>query len=203
MRAKDKTLSRHYWFSSLSPFSYSLYPLATFSVKCIHESVYIGSRKTDLCPILCSFLIVINLIIQRFGFCIMSWLELNQAKPSPFWNSKQIFFSLKCLVIVNQKLFAFGRLCLMWVENPFSSTDIFVLLYNLLFLKQWTPVIKWTGNVRLSRNNSDYRDQSYWLIFQKFHPDTVMLTIENNQKQTVKKNPLFLKWGLCLFLNVN
>lgn len=92
MRAKDKTLSRHYWFSFLSPFSHSLYPLATFSVICIHESVYIGSRKTDLCPILCSFLIVINLIIQRFGFCIMSWLELNQAKPSPFWNSKQFFF---------------------------------------------------------------------------------------------------------------
>ena len=155
------------------------------------DESYIGSRKTDPIPCLCSSMSVNSLIIQKFRFCIMSRLVSNQAKPSPFWNSKQTFLFLKCLVIANQKLFAFRLLCLMWVENPFNSTDIFVLVYNLFFPKQWTPVIQWVGNVKLSRNNSDCRDQSYWLIFQKFHPDTDMLTVKNDQKQTTKKKLLF------------
>lgn len=175
------------------PFSLLTFSLATHHFfSHIYMSQYIlAAGNLILCPISCSFLIVNNLIIQKFSFYIKSWLELNKAKPSTFWNSKQISLSLKCLVTANQKLFAFSLLCLMWVENPFNSTDIFVLVYNLLFLKQWTPVIKWVGNVRLSRNNSDYRDQSCWLIFQKFHPDTDMLTFENNQKQTTKKKLLF------------
>lgn len=203
MRAKDKTISSQCWFSSLSPFSYSI-DSGTFWVIyrwVIYGCLYIeAAGKLILYPVLCSFMIVNSLIIQKFRFCIMSWLVSNQVKPSPFWNSKLTFLSFKCLVIANQKLFAFSLLCLMWAENPFNSTDIFVLVYNLLFLKQWTPAIQWFGNVKLNRNNSDYRDQSYWLIFQKFHPDPDMLTIKKAKNKQQKRN-WFLKWGVLLVSN--
>lgn len=127
----------------------------------------------------------------------MNWLESSQARPSPFWNLKQTYFS-QVPHYCRSKVLCFGSVVSDVRWKIYSTTQQIPLFWSVTsFLKQWIPVIKWIENVRQSRNNFDYGNQKLVLNISKFPPDTDMLfKINKNKKCFILMGAFACSWHI-------
>lgn len=193
MWAKDKTVSRQYWFNSHSSFSTFFYPLSHFFNYFFFPLLEAG--KLISCPFFCSLLFVNNLTPRNSGS--VSWTVWSQAKPDQALfeiQNKLFFLSSALLLQIKSSLLL---VCCVWCEvKIYSTTQQIPLFWSATsFLKQWIPVIKWIENVRQSRNNSDYGNQKLVVNISKFPPDTDMLfNINKNKKHFVLMGDFACSW---------